>query len=75
MMNSIYLHRGAKSLDNKNPPKAAKEMIQSLMDRRYHVLKQWDDPVTPGPGLHAGLCYLFVTRGMCKAIGTCPKQP
>ena len=74
MMNSIYLHKGAKSLGSKNPPKIAKEMLQSLMDSLYHILKQWDDPVIPGPGLHASLCYLFVTRGMYKAIDTCPKQ-
>ena len=48
MMNSLYLHKGAKSLDSRGPPKAVKEMIQSLMDRLYHILKQWDDPLIPG---------------------------
>ena len=75
MINSLYLHKGAKSLESRGPPKAGEEMIQSLMDRLYHVLKQWDDPLVPGPGLHASLCYLFVSRGMYKAIDTCPKQP
>ena len=74
MMNSLYLHNGAKSLDSRGPPKAAEEMIQSLMNRLYHILKQWDDPLILGPGLHASLCYLFVTRGMYKAMDTCPKQ-
>ena len=74
MMNSIYFHKGAKSLDSKNPHKTAEEMIQSLMDRLYHILKQWDSPVIPGPGLNASLCYLFGTRGMYKAMDTCPKQ-
>ena len=74
MMNSLYLHKGAKSLDSRGPPKAAEEMIQSLMDRLYHILKQWDDPLVPSPGLHASLCYLFVTRGIHKAMDTCPKQ-
>ena len=74
MMNSLYLHNDAKSLDSRGPPKADEEMIQSLMNRLYHILKQWDDPLVPGPGLHASLCYLFVTRGMYKAMDTCPKQ-
>ena len=76
MMNSICLQKGAKSLDSKNPSKAADEMIQSLMGRLHHtcILKQWDDLVVPGPGLHARLCYLFLTRSMYKAIDTCPNQ-
>ena len=33
MINSLYLHKGAKSLESRGPPKAGEEMIQSLMDR------------------------------------------
>ena len=74
MINSISIHKGAKRLDCKNSPKAVDKMIQSWMDRLYHVLKQWDASATSGPSLHASLCCLLVTRGMHKAIDTYPKQ-
>ena len=48
--------------------------MQSLVDRLYETLKQWEVDGVAGPGLHSSLCYLLVTRGMYKTHKTCPNM-
>ena len=73
MLNSVHAALGNKALESSKPPDSAEQMIQSLQDRLYAVLKEWDHPTNPGPGLHTSLCYLFVSKGMYKRSDTCPK--
>ena len=52
MLNSVHAALGHKALESSKPPNSAEQMIQSLQDRLYAVLKEWDHPTNPGPGLH-----------------------
>lgn len=74
MINSVSLTKNAKALDYSAVPKHAEKAMQSLMDRLYETLKQWEVDGVAGPGLHSSLCYLLVTRGMYKTHKTCPNM-
>ena len=72
MVNSLHAAYGSKAFDTKTVQKSGTQMIQSIMDRVYAVLKDWDNDVASGPSLYRSICWLCVTKGVYKRIDTCP---